>query len=136
MTKDLSAAQVNLAADRLIAAFAATDTPAYFACFSPEATFVFHPEDARLDNRAAYEALWSKWLDTGWRVVSCTSSDRLIQVFGNTAVLTHTVDTVVSEDGQRSAYRERESIVFVLDGDQILAVHEHLSPAPRTNGLS
>jgi hypothetical protein len=26
--------------------------------------------------------------------------------------------------------RERESIVFVLDGDRLLAVHEHLSPMP------
>jgi len=126
----LTTKQVTTAADELVAAFAATDTDAYFACFSLDATFVFHPESARLDNRAAYEALWATWLASGWRVVSCTSSDRLIQILGDTAVLTHTVDTVISESGQRSTSRERETIVFTLDGDRVVAVHEHLSPIP------
>ncbi|MET0897048.1 MAG: nuclear transport factor 2 family protein [Mycobacterium sp.] len=126
----LTTEQVTTAADTLVAAFAATDTAAYFDCFSPDATFVFHPEQTRLDDRAAYEALWATWLESGWRVVSCISSDRLVQLLGDAAVLTHTVDTVISEDGQLSTSRERESIVFVLDGDHVLAVHEHLSPVP------
>ena len=74
--------------------------------------------------------MWASWLDDGWRVVSCTSSDRLVQTFGNTAVLSHTVDTVTSVGGAQSTTRERESIVFVLDGARLLAVHEHLSPVP------
>ena len=130
----LTSAQVMSATDRLVEAFAATDTAAYFACFSPDASFVFHPESARLDDRAAYEALWASWLAEGWRVVSCTSSDRLIQIHGDTAVLSHTVDTVTSVNGQQSTARERESIVFVLDGERVpplpVAVHEHLSPVP------
>ncbi|HEY6576850.1 MAG TPA: nuclear transport factor 2 family protein, partial [Mycobacterium sp.] len=69
-------------------------------------------------------------LDDGWRVLSCTSSDRLVQTFGDTAVLSHTVDTVTSVGGKQSTTRERESIVFVLDGARLLAVHEHLSPVP------
>jgi ketosteroid isomerase-like protein len=126
----LTSDQVMTATDDLVSAFGATDTAAYFACFSPDATFVFHPESARLNDRAAYEKLWASWLDDGWRVVSCTSSDRLVQTFGDTAVLSHTVDTVTSVGGTQSATRERESIVFVLDGTRLLAVHEHLSPVP------
>jgi uncharacterized protein (TIGR02246 family) len=127
----LTSDEVMTATDELIAAFAATDTAAYFACFTPDATFVFHPEQARLDDRAAYEKRWASWLDDGWHVVSCTSSDRLVQVFGDAAVLSHTVDTVVSVDGERTTLRERESIVFVrVDDGRILAVHEHLSPVP------
>jgi uncharacterized protein (TIGR02246 family) len=127
----LTSDEVMTATDELIAAFAATDTAAYFACFTPDATFVFHPEQARLDDRPAYEKRWASWLDDGWHVVSCTSSDRLVQVFGDAAVLSHTVDTVVSVDGERTTLRERESIVFVrVDDGRILAVHEHLSPVP------
>lgn len=126
----LTSDQVLTATDELIAAFAANDTTAYFACFTPDATFVFHPEDSRMNDRAAYETVWASWLESGWRVVSCISSDRLVQTFGNFAVLTHTCDTVTSADGQQTTLRERESIVFVLDGDRLLAVHEHLSPMP------
>jgi ketosteroid isomerase-like protein len=127
----LTSDQVLTATDHLIGAFAATDTAAYFACFSPDATFVFHPEASRLDDRAAYEATWASWLDSGWRVVSCISSDRKVQLLGDTAVLTHTTDTVTAVDGRESpSLRERESIIFVLDGDRLVAVHEHLSPMP------
>lgn len=126
----LTTEQVMTATDELVAAFAATDAATYFAGFSPDATFVFHPEDARLDNRAAYEALWATWLESGWRVVSCHSSDRLVQLLGDTAVLTHTVDTVTSESGEQSSTRERETIVFTLLDDRVIAVHEHLSPVP------
>lgn len=126
----LTSSDVLLAADRLVAAFAATDTDAYFGCFAPEATFVFYPEPARLGDRAEYEQLWASWLEGGWRVETCTSSDRLVQVYGDTAIFTHTVDTVVSVEGEHTATRERETIVFVQDGDRLLAVHEHLSSAP------
>jgi uncharacterized protein (TIGR02246 family) len=126
----LTSDQVMTAADELIAAFAATDTVAYFACFTPDATFVFHPEQIRLDGRDAYEKRWASWLDEGWRVVSCESSHRLVQVLGDAAVFTHTVDTVTSVDGVPTTTRERESIVFVREHDRVLAVHEHLSPVP------
>ena len=127
----LTSDQITRATDDLVAAFAATDTSSYFACFSPDATFVFHPEATRLNDRAAYEALWATWLDDGWRVVSCTSSDRMIQILGDAAVLSHTVDTVTSIDGNESTTRERESIVFALDDEhRLVAVHEHLSPIP------
>jgi ketosteroid isomerase-like protein len=126
----LTSDRVLTATDDLVAAFAATDTAAYFGGFSPDATFVFHPEPTRLNDRAAYEALWASWLADGWRVVSCVSSDRLVQTYGHVAVLSHTVDTVTSVDGEHTSSRERETIVFVLDGDRVVAVHEHLSTAP------
>ena len=122
--------QVMAASDKLVAAFAATDTAAYFDCFSSDATFIFHPEPARLNDRSAYENLWASWLADGWRVVSCESSDRLVQIYGNTAVFSHTVDTVTAVGAERTSSRERESIVYVRDGDRVIAVHEHLSPDP------
>ena len=116
------------AAAAIVDAFAATDTERYFACFSPEATFVFHTEPQRLDDRAAYERIWEEWLSAGWRVVSCSSADSLIQVFDGGAVFSHTVDTTVHTGDGEESYRERETIVFALDGDRLIAVHEHLSP--------
>lgn len=119
------------AADRLVAAFAATDAVAYFAAFAPEATFVFYPEAARLEDRAEYERLWAGWVADGWRVESCESTDRRIQIFGDTAVFSHSVRTVTSVQGVSDETRERETIVFALaPSGSIVAVHEHLSAAP------
>lgn len=121
-------AAVEAAASAIVDAFAATDTDRYFAAFALDATFVFHPEPHRLDDRAAYERLWAEWVASGWRVTSCASSDRRVQVFDGGAVFTHTVDTsVVTADGPES-YRERETIVFAVDEGRLVAVHEHLSP--------
>ncbi|HJQ05015.1 MAG TPA: nitrilase-related carbon-nitrogen hydrolase [Nocardioides sp.] len=126
----LTEREVLAAADRLVEAFAATDTAAYFACFTPDATFVFHPEQHRFDDRATYEGVWKGWLDEGWRVVSCTSTERLVQVLGETAIFSHRVHTVVDVAGEQAASEERETIVFTRTPDGLLAVHEHLSPVP------
>jgi ketosteroid isomerase-like protein len=122
--------EVEDAASAIVDAFAATDGERYFAAFSPDATFVFHTEPARLDNRAAYERLWAQWLEGGWRVVSCASTDRHVQAFPGGAVFTHSVDTSVDTPDGGSAYRERETIVFRADAAGLVAVHEHLSPMP------
>jgi ketosteroid isomerase-like protein len=122
---------VSDAVDALVAAFAATDTEAYFAAFAPEATFVFHPEAARLEDRAEYERLWAGWVLEGWRVESCTSTERRIQILGDTAVVSHRVHTVTSVGGATDESHERETIVFALTpSGSIIAVHEHLSAAP------
>ncbi|MBO9524430.1 MAG: nuclear transport factor 2 family protein [Nocardioidaceae bacterium] len=121
---NLTTEDVLEAADHLVAAFAATDTDAYFDCFAEDATFVFHPEPARLDDRAAYERLWATWLADGWKVLECESTARLVQLLGDVAVFSHDVRTVTT-DGET---HERETIVFTRQGERVLAVHEHLSP--------
>jgi ketosteroid isomerase-like protein len=126
----LTESEVLAATDRLVAAFAATDTAAYFACFAPDASFVFHPEAARLDDRATYEGVWAGWLADGWSVVSCASTDRLVQVYGDTAVMGHTVRTVTAVGGEQDETLERETIVFARVDGELLAVHEHLSTVP------
>lgn len=129
----LTADEVTAAAARIVDAFARTDTDAYFSEFHPTATFVFHPEASRLDDRAAYEALWASWLADGWRVVSCASSEALVQLLGDTAIFTHTVVTTAGVPGDDATTRERETIVFQRQTDGgVLAVHEHLSTAPTT----
>ena len=132
---ELTEPAVLAAADDLVAAFAATDTAAYFACFAPDATFCFHTEPARLDDRAAYEALWKSWLADGWQVLGCESTERKVQLVGDTAIFTHTVRTTVrpETDAAPETYTERETIVFAAEG--LRAVHEHLSPvtAPITS---
>ncbi|CAI3803345.1 cyclase family protein [Pseudarthrobacter sp. MM222] len=125
--------EVQAAADSLVAAFAATDTVTYFAAFSPDATYIFHPEAESLGSRSAYRALWDGWVAAGWRVLECRSSERNIQLLGTTAVFSHRVATTVRTDstGGTFASDERETIVFARAADGgVLAVHEHLSSCP------
>jgi ketosteroid isomerase-like protein len=125
----LTTEDVRTAAARLVDAFGATDTAAYFDAFAEDATFVFHTEAHRVDTRAGYERLWSTWLAEGWRVVSCRSSNSLIQLLGSTAVFTHDVETVTQVGtGPEETTRERETIVFRAADGTVRAVHEHLSP--------
>ena len=119
------------AARDLVAAFRATDTAAYFASFSADATFVFHTEEHRLDSRARYEDLWRGWLAGGWQVTECVSTNAMVQLLGGTAVFTHDVRTTTSTGGTQETTQERETIVFQQTGDGgIMAVHEHLGPVP------
>jgi len=129
--QDLTEREVAAAAERLVAAFAATDTEAYFACFAEHASFVFHTEPDRLDNREDYRLLWKSWLAEGWRVLGCASSNRRIQLAGAAAVFSHDVATTIETGAGREILNERETIVFARDADgEVLAVHEHLSPLP------
>jgi kynurenine formamidase/ketosteroid isomerase-like protein len=130
---DLSRQEVEEAAERLVAAFAATDTEAYFAAFSPDATFIFHPENEALGSRSAYRTVWNGWLADGWCVLECRSTEQHIQLLGSTAVFSHRVATTVQTDrsGGRLESDERETVVFTRGPHgSIVAVHEHLSPCP------
>ncbi|TQK20310.1 SnoaL-like protein [Microbacterium sp. SLBN-154] len=120
--------EVIQAAAGIVDAYAATDGWRYFSLFAPSATFLFHTEPCRLDDRAAYERLWDSWIGEGWRVVSCVSSDPLVQLHPGFAVFTHTVDTTVATEDGEDSFRERETIVFAVEDAQLVAVHEHLSP--------
>ncbi|WP_375429778.1 aldehyde dehydrogenase family protein [uncultured Friedmanniella sp.] len=126
----LDEARVLAAADRLVAAFAATDTARYFDCFAPDASFVIYSEGERFADRAAYEQAWAGWLADGWRVLTCTSTERLVQVYGSTAIFTHRVQTVTTTGDVETATDERETIIFALQDGRLVAVHDHLSAVP------
>jgi kynurenine formamidase/ketosteroid isomerase-like protein len=139
VTAPLSRAEVQDAADRLVAAFASTDTERYFEAFSRSATFIFHPEPESLGSRSEYRALWDSWVGSGWKVLDCRSSEQHIQVLGTTAIFTHRVATLVQTgpDGETLASDERETIVFTrTETGEVLAVHEHLSAVPAEAGGS
>jgi len=124
--------EVMAAADRLIAAFGRHDVRDYFACFAPEASFIFYNLDRTLKNRTEYEAEWALWESRdGFRVLGCRSIDRTVQMAGDTAIFTHTVETDVAFADQTATNHERETIVFARHADgQWLAIHEHLSAKP------
>lgn len=122
---------VLAAADNLVDAFSKHDRERYFASFSKDASFIFHNLDRPLRDRAAYEAEWALWEERdGFKVLSCHSSDRHLQMFGNVAVFTHGVETQAEFGGEAVTSHERETIVFERQQDgRWLAVHEHLSRA-------
>ncbi len=129
------AAQVRAAAAELVAAFGRHESAAYFDCFLPEATFVFHNHATRLTSRAEYRRLWDRWeREDGFRVISCESSGQRVQVFGDSAVFEHEVRTTVrtglADAMVESVSHERETIVFVQRDGRWLAAHEHLSARP------
>ncbi len=130
MTDHTSA--VLAAADALVAAFGRHDSKAYFNAFAPSATFIFYNLDRTLADRAAYEAEWALWESRdGFRVKSCRSTDRTVQVVGETAIFTHAVETELTTAGENLMNRERETIVFAREPDgRWLAIHEHLSALP------
>ncbi|MBP1861343.1 YybH family protein [Rhizobium herbae] len=122
---------VLAAADSLIDAFSRHDREKYFAAFSMDATFIFHNLDRPLRTRAAYEAEWALWeTRDGFKVLSCRSSDRNLQMFGSMAIFTHSVETKAEFGGEAVTSHERETIVFERQPEGAwLAVHEHLSRA-------
>ncbi len=124
--------EVRRAADTLVAAFGRGDLDAYFACFTPDATFLFHSTEDLLPSTADYRCEWARWEEEQeFGVLDCSTSDTHVRVHWDTAVLTHRVRTTVTASGATSVLHERETIVFRRQDDgRWLAVHEHLSPAP------
>jgi ketosteroid isomerase-like protein len=126
-------AEVLAEADSLIAAFGHHDVDNYFAAFSPDASFIFHTHPQRLESVKEYRDVWREWeRDSGFHVLDCQSSNRRVDVFGDSAVFTHDVRTTVENaDGAaepvQTVTSERETIVFARFDDGWLAVHEHLS---------
>ncbi|MDX6378847.1 MAG: hypothetical protein QOE98_3150 [Gaiellaceae bacterium] len=123
---------VLAAADACVDAFGRHDRAAYFAGFAPAATFIFHTTPGVLESRAAWEAEWDRLeAEDGFRVLSCTSQDRRVQVVGDAAVFSHRVLTRSTSNEGDAETDERETIVFQRQpGGSWLAVHEHLSPTP------
>jgi ketosteroid isomerase-like protein len=129
---EYSERDVLAAAARLVAAFGSHDVDGYFAGFTEDASFIFHNLDRILKSRSEYQAEWRLWESRdGFRVLGCRSSDRAVQLSGNVAVFTHTVETDLSIGGERITNQERETIVFRHDaGAGWIAFHEHLSTIP------
>lgn len=119
--------QVQLAAAELVAAFASNDSARYFACFSEDATFLFHTLAQPLLTRRAYENLWAQWQAEGFAVLACQSSNPQISLQGEVAIFMHEVATHIHAAGQDQQLAERETIVFRRYGERWLACHEHLS---------
>ena len=124
--------EVRRATEALVSAFGRGDLEAYFACFTDDATFLFHTTDRLITSTGDYRAEWARWAaEDGFRVLDCRTTDTVVQVLGDTAVLTHRVRTTVATNAGESVLQERETIVFARQADgRWLAVHEHLSPAP------
>lgn len=119
--------------DRLVDAFARTDTASYFDVLDPRATFVFAGEPEPLVGREAYRALWDGWVASGWRVASCESTERGVTLAGPVAVLTHRVLTRTTGPDGDQRLDERESVVVARGDDGVVRVlHEHLSPTTTT----
>lgn len=122
--------EVLAAADHLVEVFGRHDAEAYFATFAEEATFLFHNHPARLESRHEWRALWDQWVDEGFHVLGCRSSDQRVQVIGyDAAVFSHSVETTARLGEETTTTLERETIVFRRIEGAWLAVHEHLSPA-------
>ena len=119
--------QVRQAAADLVAAFASNDTARYFACFSEDATFLFHTLPQPLLSRRAYEDLWAQWQAEGFAVLACESGNAHVSLQGDVAIFMHDVATHIRIAGEEHQLSERETIVFRHQGDQWLACHEHLS---------
>jgi ketosteroid isomerase-like protein len=128
----ISEREVLIAADQLVAAFAHTDAHGYFACFADDATFIFHSEIRTRITKRQYAEDWAAWVENGWRVDGCESTDRKVQIIAaDGALFTHTVRTSTSSPGAPGGETlERETIVFERRNGQLVAVHEHLSLAP------
>lgn len=128
LAPDALAADALAAADRIIDDFAHHRRDRYFAGFAPDATFLFHNVDHRLESRAAYEQLWAQWEAEGFLVRSCTSTNRRVQLFGTVAIFSHDVATKSELAGVVGSANERETIVLGLVDGTWLGIHEHLSP--------
>lgn len=126
-----SVEKVRNAANVLVEHFGAGRIKEYFSCFSPDADFIFYTHAERLPSRAAYEALWKSWeMDFDFKVNSCKSSNQAIKILrNNVAIFTHDVTTCITNNNGTETLKERETIVFSLEDDCWIAIHEHLSPA-------
>jgi ketosteroid isomerase-like protein len=125
-------AEIIAASRAIVAAFGADDPGSYFKLFSPEATFIFREEPQRFENRDAYEQAWASWRqDLGLKIRSCSSSDQLVKIFGDVAVLMQSLTTEITTNTGNETLQERETIVFHRRDGHWIAVHEHLSGRPK-----
>jgi uncharacterized protein (TIGR02246 family) len=123
--------QVREVYERLVAAFGEGRLDEYFGCFADEATLVFHGE-RWLGSLEEYRAEWDRWAkQDGFAVLSVDTDVMKLQMLGEAAVLTHSIETRQRTNAGEETLHERETIVFAKQPDGgWLVVHEHLSPQP------
>lgn len=126
-------AQVLAAAGHLLGVFGENRVEDYFACFTPDATFIFHGLDHRLASLADYRSAWAGWVrDLDLRILGAAAQQQTVDFIApGVALYTHSVQVKVSTKNGVEQRRERETVVFVRQSDQRwLGVHEHLSKDP------
>jgi ketosteroid isomerase-like protein len=133
MNESKAIAEVRTTADAIVAAYGAHRTDDYFQAFHPQATFVFYSSPERLNSRVEFREEWDRWMrEDGFEVLQCVSSNQLVQLLGDVAVFTHSLETRLRTNAGEETVLERETIVFSRQADgPWLAVHEHLSPDPK-----
>jgi len=125
--------EVREAVEAIVRAFSDGRVDDYFSFFHPDCSFVFYTNERRLNSPVEYRSLWERWVaEDGFEVRSCLTRDKRVQLWGDSAVVTHEVETHVSTHSSEDVLFEHETIVLVRAADgRWLAVHEHLSPAKR-----
>lgn len=125
--------QVRAAATHLLTVFGENRIEDYFACFTPEATFIFHGLDRRLASLAEYRAAWVGWVrDLDLSILGAASQNQTVDfVTPGVALFTHSVQVTARTTQGVEQRRERETVVFVQQpSGRWLGVHEHLSKDP------
>ena len=102
--------QVRQAAADLVNAFASNDTARYFACFSEDATFLFHTVAQPLLSRRAYEDLWAQWQAEGFAVLACESGNAQVSLHGAVAIFMHDVATHIRIAGDHRVPPPRRTL--------------------------
>ena len=122
---------VRNAANALVNHFGSGSVTQYFSCFSADADFILYTHPQRLRSRAEYEELWQSWeQEFGFKVNSCKSTNQSIRIIEDKlAIFTHDVTTSITNNAGSEILNERETIVFMHDGNSWIAIHEHLSPS-------
>ncbi len=130
---DDAKAQVLSAAGHLLGVFGENRVEDYFACFTPEATFIFHGLERRLASVAEYRSAWAGWVrDLDLKILGASAQQQSVDFIApGVALYTHSVQVTASTVHGVEQRRERETVVFVRQPDQRwLGVHEHLSKDP------
>jgi ketosteroid isomerase-like protein len=116
--------------ERLVAAFREGRWDDKFALFAEDATVV---DGGRwLGSLDAYRAEWNRWAaeqDVLPVPLSVETRIMKLQMLGQAAVLTHSIDSRERTDTSEETVHEVETIVFGKQPDgRWLIVHQHLSP--------
>jgi ketosteroid isomerase-like protein len=124
--------EVLEAYERLVNAFREGRWEDKFASFADEATVV---DGANwFSSLEEYRAAWNEWaasMDTLPVPLSVATRVMKLQMLGDAAVLTHSIESRERTDTGEQTVHEVETIVFSKQPDgRWLIVHQHLSPQP------